>query len=180
MAACNQAKSRAEDELNSLVLPAGMLDRVFSLLPLRDLKTGHVCRRWRQDGELQRNWVRILLLVFSLLPPRDLKAVVQVCRRWRQVGETPRLWSWAKIWVNSENMAVMRDILGSRRLQCVRELIVSTCSQITEEVVKARVGKKNENINYLDLILSFTEFLTGCLFVSRVFLINQYDLFYYY
>ena len=135
MAACNQACSRAEDQL-----PPEMLDKIFSLLPPRDLRmTGQVCRRWRQVGEVQHNWVRVLLLVFSLLAPRDLKTVVQVCRRWRQVGETPRLWAWAKIWVNRENMAVMPEILGSRRLQGVKEFIADRC-QISEEVVKARVG----------------------------------------
>ena len=60
-----------------------------------------------------------------------------------QPVETPRLWAWAKIWVNGANMAVMPDILGNRRLQGVKEFIADGC-KISEEVVKARVGKQNK------------------------------------
>ena len=57
------------------VLPAEMLERVFRLLPPRDLKVVvAVCRRWREVGEAPSLWTWVYLAVVR----RNLGRMVEV------------------------------------------------------------------------------------------------------
>ena len=48
-----------------------------------------------------------------------------VCQRWKQVGETKSLWSWLPLRVDTRNLALMPEMLSSRRLQSASFLEVS-------------------------------------------------------
>ena len=76
--------------------------------------------------------------IFRLLPHRDLKAVVLVCRRWKQVGEAPRLWAWVVLTVTVENISYMPKVLEARRLQAVKELVLTHIGE-DEKLLKAVV-----------------------------------------
>ena len=69
-------------------LPAEVLERIFKLLPNRDLKVvvGNI-HEMKQKRSSQKN------------------VQVRVCRRWRDVGEQPGLWSWVVIDVHLGNLA---------------------------------------------------------------------------
>ena len=77
----------------------------------------------------------ILERIFSLVAPRVLRAVVLVCRRWREVGEAACLWSRTRLTVVDSNMALMPEVLGSRRLRSLRRLTLKAVSpQLLETV----------------------------------------------
>ena len=61
----------------------------------------------------------VLYLVFCQLPPRHLKAALLVCRAWRQLGEAPRLWKRVNLRVTRENIRLMPEVLGARRMRAV-------------------------------------------------------------
>ena len=48
-----------------------------------------------------------------------------VCQRWKQVGEAKSLWSWISLRVDTRNLALMPEVLSTRRLQSVQFLEVS-------------------------------------------------------
>ena len=85
--------------------------------------------------------------IFRLLPHKDLKTVVLVCRRWRQVGEAPRLWAWVVLTVTRENISYMPGLLEARRLQAVKELVLTHIGEdgkLLKAVVKHQGLKKLE------------------------------------
>ena len=76
-----------EVALTNRLLPAEMLERVFHLLPPRDLKAVVlVCRWWREVGEVPALWVWVCLRVWrenigympEVLDSRRLQAVRRV------------------------------------------------------------------------------------------------------
>ena len=70
----------------------------------------------------------VLELVFRLLPLRDMKNVVLVCHLWRDVGEASGLWAWIVLRVTRENMSLMPERLGCRRMRAVRKIRVMSSS----------------------------------------------------
>ena len=48
-----------------------------------------------------------------------------VCQRWKQAGEAKSLWSWISLRVDTRNLALMPEMLSSRRLQSANFLEVS-------------------------------------------------------
>ena len=69
-------------------LPAEVLERIFKLLPNRDLKVVVGKNTWNGNDKNNRKTFQ-----------------VRVCRRWRDVGEQPGLWSWVVINVHLGNLA---------------------------------------------------------------------------
>ena len=74
----------------------------------------------------------ILNMVFHYLEPKDRKAVVLVCHRWKDEGEDPRLWSWVRITVTSTNIMMIPAVLGWRRLQAVRRIVMRAVSEFSK------------------------------------------------
>ena len=48
-----------------------------------------------------------------------------VCQRWKQVGEAKSLWSSISLRVDTRNLALMPEVLATKRLQSVKFLEVS-------------------------------------------------------
>ena len=82
----------------------------------------------------------ILERIFSLVAPRVLRAVVLVCRKWREVGEAACLWSRTRLTVVDSNMALMPEVLGSRRLRSLRRLTLKAVSPQLLETVAGHPG----------------------------------------
>ena len=105
--------------------------------------------------------VEMLERIFWLLPPQDLKMVVLVSRRWREVGESPGLWARFCLIVTQTNLSIMPELLGSRRLQAVRELRVkSDNSQLTVSDELLQEVLKHQGLKVLDLGGTFCNLLT--------------------
>ena len=79
----------------------------------------------------------LLEKILGELPPVDLKSAVFACKRLREVGETPKLWTWVVLEVTGENLFMIPEALGSRRLQEVARLKVKAWSdQLLEAIVR--------------------------------------------
>merc|ERR1719319_1663817 len=60
-----------KEKMETVVLPTEMMERVFRLLPPRDLKAVVlVCRRWRKVGEAPALWAWVCLRVGFTRPER--------------------------------------------------------------------------------------------------------------
>ena len=82
-----------------------------------------------------------------MLPAVDLKVVVLVCRRWREVGEAPGLWTWVNIPpVEAENLAVMTEMVESRRLHGTERLVLKAVSEEMCEAMVSNPGLRVLNI----------------------------------
>ena len=84
--------------------------------------------------------VEILEKIFQFLPLKDLCLALLVCRRWREVGETPALWSQFTVTVDKRNQLMVTDIMRSRRMKAVREMIIGEFVSLPEKGWMAVIG----------------------------------------
>ena len=83
----------------------------------------------------------ILNMVFHYLEPKDRKVVVLVCHRWKDEGEDPRLWTWVRITVTSANISVIPAVLGWRRLQAVRRIVMRAVLEFSKDESKCIISE---------------------------------------
>jgi len=92
----------------------------------------------------------ILEKIFLHLPHRDLKVALLVCQRWRQVGEVTRLWSWISLRVDKRNLALMPEMLCTRRLQFASFLEMKAISKDLLNAVLEHPGLTSVSIQCMD------------------------------
>jgi len=94
--------------------------------------------------------VEILHKILLLLSHRDLKVAVLVCQRWRQVGEAKSLWSWISLRVDTRNLALMPEVLSTRRLQSVKFLEMKAVSKDLLNAVLEHPGLRSVRVQCMD------------------------------
>jgi len=92
----------------------------------------------------------ILETIFLHLPHRDLKVALLVCKRWRQVGEVKRLWSSISLRVDKKNLALMPEMLCTRRLQFASFLEMKAVSKDLLNAVLEHPGLTSVRIQCMD------------------------------
>ena len=91
----------------------------------------------------------VLYLIFCQLPAQHLKTALLVCCRWRQVAEAPGLWKNVNLRVTRENIGLMPDVLGARRMLDVSEITVGDVEKVEYEEKVANV-KKGEDVEKME------------------------------
>ena len=100
-------------------LPTEILDKVFHLLPPRDLKVFlSIC------------WKLSKCIYLNDIPQNEV--AVLVCRRWREAALSPCLWSWVSLRIDSTNLGSIPRILQSRWMGMVKKMRVFA---MTEELL---------------------------------------------
>ena len=74
----------------------------------------------------------VLYLIFCQLPAQHLKNALLVCWRWRQVGEATGFWRNVNLRVTRENIRLMPEVLGARRMLEVREITVEDVGEVEQ------------------------------------------------
>ena len=77
--------------------------------------------------------VEILEMIFQCVSLPDLCMAVLVCRRWREVGETHKLWSHITVTVDKRNQSEVSQILRSRRMEAVTNIMIGKFVSISAE-----------------------------------------------
>ena len=100
------------------LLPAELLERVFRLLPPRDLKTAVlVCRRWREVGEAPGLWAWVLL-----------RPAWPDCSSWPEVLRSRRLQAARELRLAKVGEEVLQAVVrhqGLRRLEMGRVFLAA-------------------------------------------------------
>ena len=95
----------------------------------------------------------VLYLIFCQLPAQHLKTALLVCSTWRQVGEAPGLWKNVNLRVTRENMDVMPEVLGARRMLAVQEITVEDVETVEEKVEDVKKVECVEILHWRRMLL---------------------------
>ena len=99
----------------------------------------------------------LLVQILGLLGAQDLKTCMLVCHLWTEVGQAPGLWSWVVVRAmgSLDDMALVADMLASRRLHKVRDVDLYQCDEEVAQLLEVVVSHRRlRRLSFLDCRLS--------------------------